>query len=109
MSQDTVARPRGAPSPTDHPVGVVNVVTSRKDRRHRNTRLRKAARDYDAAIYDAAVVHDESLAEAGATLDAAFDDAAAAYTEALSPERTEDKDGTLMQNVTALNESDTAP
>ena len=111
MSQDTVAQLRGAPSLTDQPVGVVKVVTARKDRRRRNARLQKAARDYDAAIYDAGVVHDESLAEAGATLDTAFDDAAAAYNDALwpTPDRTEDQDGTLMQNPAALKESETAP
>ncbi len=111
MSQDTVAQLRGAPGLTDHPVGVAKVVTARKDRRRRNARLRQAARDYDAAIYGAGVVHDESLAEAGATLNTAFDDAAAAYNDALWPttDDTQDQDGTLMQSAAASEECDAAP
>jgi len=111
MPQGTLAQILVAPSLTGHSVGVVKVVTARKDRRRRGARLQKAARDYNAAIYDAGVVHDESLAEAGATLDTAFDDAAAAYNAALwpTPDRTEDQNGTLMQSAAALKESDTAP
>jgi hypothetical protein len=85
MSQDTVVRILRAPSRTDHRVGVVKVATARNDRRRRNARLHKAAKDYNAAIHAAAVVHDEALAEAGATLGTAFDEAAAAYNEALMP------------------------
>jgi len=58
MSQETAARLRGARSRTDQPAGVRKVVIARNDRRRRNARLYKAAKDYNASVNAAAVVHD---------------------------------------------------